>query len=432
MRVEGAEESTPGRIRTCDLSFRKAVLYPTELQGHAPIVGTLASVGTHFGTETELWRLTHNLTGRGRVRQAGEDQMTERRAFAFVEALVVICLAAVLLAVCLPAIQEQRRQASIKADLGNMRLIGQASAMYSGANAGRLFTFSWQAGQVPVTPNAELALACAVLNPNSPSGISRAGAIQQLDLVTYGFKDERLAPRLHNVGSGFTPYPLYNHLVLARFVGESLPSDLFISRGDKHRTYWLNNIDEYLDDPASSPARPPTSSTDFVHLRRWAFSSSYMAGPSHYSNDIGSTSGSKLPQTVQRFSNQRSWVMPNQPGVLGNRNAMEVAYPSMKVMMFDDYDRYNAKGRQYFGLESSSSIMNFYDGHAARKATADANYGFWPNNPDFGADTPDEPSAQYTYQPVAGWDPMGAVNTLVPVRYDQTRGGLQGIDYPGK
>ncbi len=260
----------------------------------------------------------------------------------------------------------------------------------------------------------------------------RAGAIQQLDLVTYGFKDERLAPRLHNVGSGFTPYPLYNHLVLARFMGESLPSDLFTSHGDKHRTYWLNNIDEYLDDPASSPARPPTASTDFVHLWRWAFSSSYMAGPSHYSNDIGSTTGLKLPQTVQRFSNQRSWVMPNQPGVLGNRNAMEVAYPSMKVMMFDDYDRYNAKGRQYFGLESSSSIINFYDGHAARKATADANYGFWPNNPDFGADTPGEPSALYLYSPISWWDPPKAMATRVSTYYDQTRGGLQGIDYPGK
>ena len=26
--------NTPGRIRTCDLSFRKAALYPSELLGH--------------------------------------------------------------------------------------------------------------------------------------------------------------------------------------------------------------------------------------------------------------------------------------------------------------------------------------------------------------------------------------------------------------
>ena len=432
MRVEGAEESTPGRIRTCDLSFRKAVLYPTELQGHAPIVGTLASVGTHFGTEAELWRLIHNLTGRGRVQQAGEDQMTERRAFALVEALVVICLAAVLLAVCLPTIQEQRRQASIKADLSNMRLIGQASAMYSGANAGRLFTFSWEAGQVPVTPNAELALACAVLNPNSPGAESRAGAIQHLDLVTHGIKDERLTPNLSTVAAGFAPYPLYNHLVLAHFVGETLPSDLFISRGDNHRTYWLNHIDEYLDDPRSSPARPPSAQTSFNQLWRWAFSSSYQVGVSHYSNDIGSTGNSPLPMTAQRATNHLSWVLPNRAGVLGHRNAAEVAFPSMKVMMFDEYDRYNATGRQFFGLDTSSSTMNFYDGHAARLATADSNYGFIPNDPTRGADTPDQPTFVYFYSPISWWDPPGAFREAVPVRYDQTRGGLQGIDYPAK
>jgi hypothetical protein len=28
-------ENTPDTIRTCDLSFRKAALYPTELRGHA-------------------------------------------------------------------------------------------------------------------------------------------------------------------------------------------------------------------------------------------------------------------------------------------------------------------------------------------------------------------------------------------------------------
>ena len=74
----------------------------------------------------------------------------------------------------------------------------------------------------------------------------------------------------------------------------------------------------------------------------------------------------------------------------------------------------------------------FYDGSAGRHATASANYGFYPNNPTFGADTPDEPAAMYTYIPVSGWDPPDAVETDVPVYYDQTRDGLQGIDFsPG-
>ena len=34
LMVRAMLPSTPGRIRTCDLSFRKAALYPTELLGH--------------------------------------------------------------------------------------------------------------------------------------------------------------------------------------------------------------------------------------------------------------------------------------------------------------------------------------------------------------------------------------------------------------
>ena len=34
LMVRAMLPSTPGRIRTCDLSFRKAALYPSELLGH--------------------------------------------------------------------------------------------------------------------------------------------------------------------------------------------------------------------------------------------------------------------------------------------------------------------------------------------------------------------------------------------------------------
>lgn len=47
------KNGTPGRIRTCDLGFRKAMLYPTELPGH---VGDTAA-GKHmmeYGKERNL------------------------------------------------------------------------------------------------------------------------------------------------------------------------------------------------------------------------------------------------------------------------------------------------------------------------------------------------------------------------------------------
>jgi len=358
--------------------------------------------------------------------------MGRARAFALVEVVVVVGLFAVLLAACVPMLREERRQVSIKADLNSMRLIGQASAMYSSANAGRLFTFSWEPGQVPVTPNKQLALACANLNPFNASNLLRAPTLQLLDLVTYGFKDERLPPVESVVPVNTVPHISYNNLVLSKFMGATLPSELFVSSGDKHRKYWLNHLDKYLDDPAGSPARPPSASTDFVDLWRYPFSSSYQVGVSHFSNDTGHTGSPPSPSTSERATNHRTWYMPNQPGILRSRNASEVAFPSLKVTMFDEFDRYSPNEQSFFALPGASNIMNFYDGHAARLAIADANYGFFPNQPDRGADTPDQPSKFYVYSPISWWDPPGAMGTaFVPVRYDQTRGGLQGIDYPG-
>ncbi len=46
--VKDAEKSTPDRDRTCDLSFRKAPLYPTELRGrmrHAPAIAATPAPG---------------------------------------------------------------------------------------------------------------------------------------------------------------------------------------------------------------------------------------------------------------------------------------------------------------------------------------------------------------------------------------------------
>lgn len=114
--------------------------------------------------------------------------------------------------------------------------------------------------------------------------------------------------------------------------------------------------------------------------------------------------------------------MPTSIGVLGNRLASEVAHPAQKVLMFDEYDRYAGSFGQYFGFDDSRSIMVFYDGSAGRFATAKSDIGFSPNNPDF-------PTPSYRYTPVAGWDPPGAGEAIVPILYDQTRDGLQGIDY---
>jgi len=348
-----------------------------------------------------------------------------KRAFTLVELVVVVAIVGVLLAVRVGTLDHDRKQASVRADVANLRLIAQASSIYAAENADRLFTFSWRPGEVPVTPNADLAIACANLSPNSPTADLRAGTLQQLDLVARSIDSVWLAPVPSNAAQNHIPHVLYSHLPLQFYMGESFPSEVFISKADAARNYWMKDLNGYLKNPRNSFFRPPSTSTNFVSLWRWAFSSSYMTGPSHYAPDFGP------PQTVARMGTHRQWTTTREPGLLGRRAANEVAHPSAKVMMFDDMDRYTGQG-QFGMLPGSRSTMNFYDGHAGRFATDQADYGFAPNNPASGADTPDQPSALYFYSPISWWDPPGSVRTRVAARYDQTRDGLQGIDYsPG-
>jgi len=108
-----------------------------------------------------------------------------------------------------------------------------------------------------------------------------------------------------------------------------------------------------------------------------------------------------------------------------------VAFPSKKVLLYEVYQRFNGP-EQYFAFEDSQVPVLFYDGHAANVATKDSNFGFDPNRPSLGASDPDLPSATYNYAPVKWWDPVGAQWTPeVPVYYDQTRWGLQGVDFSG-
>lgn len=354
--------------------------------------------------------------------------------FTLIELLVVIAIIALLISILLPALGSARKRARALIDLNNLRQHGVAAASYGAENNDRAFTFSWKPGQVPQTTNTALARACA--NLGGGTGHNQAAVLQQLDIVTRRYSDARLPPEVGTAPANHTPYILYNHLVINDHIGEQLPSEMVISTSDKARNYWQKNLDEYLDDPQSNAYRPPTTQTNFRDLWRWAFSSSYQIGTSHFSPDVGNTIDEepydRWPATAQRVgSSQNEYRLPQNPNMLGNRRLSEVAYPANKVLMYDSYDRTSFKEIQYFAFENSKVPLLFYDGHSDVKVTKESNYGVWPNNPAFGADRPDEPAAQYQYTPIPWWDPPGAPSGRVPLYYDQTRWGLQGIDFGG-
>lgn len=353
-----------------------------------------------------------------------------RRAFTLIELLVVIAIIALLIAILLPALASARQRAQLLLSLNNQRQQGVATASYGAENNSRAYTFSWKPGQVPQTTNTTLAQSCGNLNPAAAGTHARAAVLQQLDIVSRRFAHERLAPIPANAPPNHTPYVLYNHLVINDHIGEKLPSEMVISPGDKARNYWQKNIQEYIADPRNNAFRPPSTETSFIQLWRWAFSSSYVTISAHYSPDVGGNPLRGYPNTVQRAANNSQFMMPTQPNVLGRRKLEDVSFPSKKVLLYEEYQRFKGK-EQYFAFEDSEVPALFYDGHADSVNVKESNFGFEPNMPSSGANDPDEPSFTYRYIPLRWWDPVGAQPADVPVYFDQTRWGLQGVDFGG-
>jgi len=309
-------------------------------------------------------------------------------------------------------------------DLRNLHEIGQAGAGYGLDNQDAIFSLNWQPGVLPDTQWDDLALFVASL-PDDASFASEAASAQQTaivrDLTGRGTLER---PQRH------IPFILYNHLVLGDRVGAGLPNKRFISPADSARLEWAKNHETFVSDP-------PKSAPQFVQdgavdgQWRWPYGSSYIPTHSAYSPDIGLVNG--LPRTLQKPNGggHNTYIVQDVP--FGGRALTEVSFPAHKVWMHDPVARHFGP-QTYHAYENATAVQLFFDGSVSANATANANLAFFPNAPTVGSPCGPQIFPTQTYTPDTNYEPVtqsGNASDVVNVHYEQTRSGLQGIDFNG-
>ncbi|MHA7811763.1 MAG: hypothetical protein ACX94C_00005, partial [Phycisphaerales bacterium] len=117
------------------------------------------------------------------------------------------------------------------------------------------------------------------------------------------------------------------------------------------------------------------------------------------------------------------YLLNGQSVSLGRRFTSEVAFPSKKVHMHEEFD-YEQSRYPYFAYDHAMPEKLMFDGSINSRPSGEANDSVNPADPD--------PVWRQRYVPLDTFPiPMGGFgdDTELNMRYRWTDGGLQGVDY---
>ena len=341
---------------------------------------------------------------------------SSRRGFSLIEGLATVLVLSMIGLTMGPSLHEMRSRSMGITSVANMQEMGVGGAMYAGANSGRVFGYSWRAGETYLMPNGRF--------ETEPTDLE-AAARQNQEIL------QRRTGRIEgefkiSSFSGRIPHRRYNHLVLMDFLDEPLESTRYIDPADANQLDWQANPLDYgfgSTVPYAGEVEPGYDESAWGaqnYRQRWAFASSYQMVPSAWQSEYPHIRYIPIDSTPHLFSVSGTGALLR---FSDGRSMTDVLYTSNKVWMFEEFDR-EAAGDPYFAYDHARSAKLMFDGSVNLWASGDAYPALVPEIGYF--------AWEQAYVPLDTFPvPLGGLGdqTLLNQRYRWTFRGLHGIDY---
>lgn len=329
--------------------------------------------------------------------------------FALVELPAVGAICVLLAALLVIWGGDSRRHARLGQDLASLRSYGAGTVAYAADNADLMWGFSWKSG---VTPDADPDLRAA-------SNDLQAGANQAVQILRDRGGRTDIMPI-----TAWIPHIAFSHLVLADYSASILPDHGAVSTGDTNRILWRDDPAGF-DSGAYTP-RPFAAGVASNADKRYPYSSSWRLGVAFF--DRGTTPSGRVMWST--FHNL--YTIPGD-AKLGAGRLADVAFPSQKAMMFDEFQRHHGERQAFYGYAEARVPVLAVDGAVLVRTSGDGNIGWNPSSPTMPGNGIGFYGFAGSTSPVTRWYPMplngGPNDYNIKDRLMWTRGGLAGRDF---